>query len=233
MSAITVLPLSLQPNLSANERILSALLGVGLLTAGVPRRRWLAASAGTALLVRAVSGYCPVTQALGRDDVASARRQLGGSRGSHVRVQTTIGQPPAAVYGFWRDPEQLAQALPDTLRVRRIDDVQSHWTLLTSGGHTLATWTANLINDVPDRLLAWQTTGNSAVVSAGSVAFTPAPGDQGTEVRVHLQFAPPLGRIGAGLATVSGHDATAVTRRGVDGIKRFLELGRAVRLAAV
>jgi uncharacterized membrane protein len=232
MPNLATLPLIAQPNLSANERILSALLAVGLLAAGVPRRRWLAASAGTALLLRAGTGYCPVTHAIGRDDVAAARRQLSGRKGTHVRVQTTIGQPPATVYAFWRDPERLARALPDTLRVRRLDDVHSHWTLLTGNRRTLATWTAKLINDVPDRVLAWQTTGDSAVVSAGSATFAPAPGDQGTEVRIHLQFAPPLGRLGAGLATLSGHDAVSLTKQGLDDIKRFLELGRVMRLSA-
>ena len=232
MPSVATLPLLAHPNLSANERIVSAVLAVGLLAAGVPRRRWLAASAGTALLLRAGTGYCPLTQAIGRDARGSARRQLSGHKGTHVRMQTTIGQPPASVYRFWRDPEQLARALPGTLRVRRLDDVHSHWTLLTSGGRTLATWTAKLINDVPERVLAWQTTGESAVVSAGSVTFAPAPADQGTEVRVHLQFAPPLGRVGAGLATLSGHDATALVRDGVDGIKRFLELGRVMRFSA-
>jgi uncharacterized membrane protein len=224
------LSLSVRPNLSADERILSALLAVGLLAAGVPRRRWLAASAGTALLLRAGTGYCPLTHAIGRDD--TARRQLGGRRGTHVRVQTTIAQPPATVYAFWRDSERLAEALPDTLQVRRLDDLHTHWTLLTGRGGTLATWSATLINDVPERLLAWQTTGESAVVSAGSVAFAAAPGDQGTEIRVHLQFSPPLGRFGAGLATLSGYDATRMVRHGVDAIKRYLELGRAVRLSA-
>ena len=68
------------------------------------------------------------------------------------------------------------------------------------------------------------------VVSAGSVNFMQAPGNQGTEVRVHLQYAPPLGRVGSAAATLSGHPPSLLVREALRDIKRYLEIGHSVVL---
>lgn len=81
-------------------------------------------------------------------------------------------------------------------------------------------------------LLAWRTTTEGTVLSAGSVRFDPAPGDQGTEVRVHLQYAAPLGAVGAGLASLTPYNPALLLGRGLDHIKRHLELGRRAELTA-
>jgi uncharacterized membrane protein len=209
-------------NVSHGDRLVSAAIGLAMVAGAVPRRRWVPAITGAALLLRAGTGYCPLTQALGHGG-PSTRRRLSGPRGTHVKVHTRIGRPPAAVYAFWRRLDQLALALPDTLRVQPLDEVHSQWTVLAANGMTLATWTAECINDLPERLIAWRTSDDSAVVSAGSVQFEAAPAGRGTDVRVHLQFAPPLGRLGAGLATLSGHDASRLVQDGLDAVKRHLE----------
>jgi uncharacterized membrane protein len=96
----------------------------------------------------------------------------------------------------------------------------------------LATWTAEIINDVPERVIAWRTVGESDIVSAGSVQFKEAPGGQGTELSVHMQYSPPFGRLGAGLAGLFGRGADQVVTQCLRDIKRYLELGRQVTLRA-
>ena len=81
-------------------------------------------------------------------------------------------------------------------------------------------------------MLGWRTTGNPDIVSAGSVTFVQAPGNQGTEVRVHLQYAPPLGRLGTAVAGLSGRSPSAVVRAALADIKRYLEVGYDVVLTA-
>src|SRR4051794_21590197 len=59
-----------EPNLSFNERALSALAGLGLAAAAVkprpnPLLNVLALVAGSALAIRGATGYCPVKAALG------------------------------------------------------------------------------------------------------------------------------------------------------------------------
>ena len=55
---------------------------------------------------------------------------------------------------------------------------------------------------------------------------------QGTEVRVHLQYSPPLGKLGAGLATLAGHRPSRLVTQALAEVKRYLELGRPVVLAS-
>lgn len=163
----------------------------------------------------------------------STRTRLSGPAGRHLKSHITIARPPHEVYGFWRDASRLAAALPPRVHVESLGPATTRWRLTSKdGGTTLAEWTADLINDEPDRLLAWRTAADGTVLSAGSVRFDPAPGDQGTEVRVHLQYAAPLGAVGAGLASLTPYNPALLLGRGLDSIKRHLELGRRAALKA-
>jgi uncharacterized membrane protein len=157
----------------------------------------------------------------------STREALAGRGGRHLKGQVTIARTPAEVYALWRDPAQLADALPPRVRVESFAPNVTRWQLTSKDGSTtVAEWTAELINDEPDRLLAWRTTSDATVLSAGSVRFSPAPGGQGTEVGVHLQYAAPLGAVGAGLAKLTPFNPSVLLGRSLDHIKRYLEFGR-------
>jgi uncharacterized membrane protein len=157
----------------------------------------------------------------------STRAALAGRGGRHLKGQVTIARTPPDVYALWRDAARLNDALPPRIRVEWIAPNLTRWRLTsTNGATTLAEWTAELINDEPDRLLAWRTTSDATVLSAGSVRFTPAPGGQGTEVGVHLQYAAPLGAVGANLAALTPFNPSLLLGNSLDHIKRYLEFGR-------
>ena len=228
-----------QPNVSHGERVLTVLTGLGALAlaAELPRARGpLAAIAGA--LMHTDTGYCPAYAAAGAParavptSATSTRKALGGSRGAQLRAATTIAQPVETVYAFWRNLNHLSMALPSSITVERLDDRRSRWSLAPAKGSTpaLAAWTAEIINDVPERVIAWRTVGEPDIVSAGSVHFKEAPGGQGTELSVHMQYSPPFGRVGAGLAGLFGRGADQVVTQCLRDIKRYLELGRQVTL---
>lgn len=230
-----------QPNVSQAERILTVLTGLGALAlaAELPRARGALAAISGALMARGVTGYCPAYAAAGMPARAlptssSTRRALGGSSGAHLRAATTIAQPVETVYAFWRNLDHLSMALPSSITIERLDDRRSRWVLAPAKGSTpaLAAWTAEIINEVPERVIAWRTVGESDIVSAGSVQFKEAPGGQGTELSVHMQYSPPFGRLGAGLAGLFGRGADRVVTQCLRDIKRYLELGRQVTLRA-
>jgi uncharacterized membrane protein len=234
-SLSTLLPTQVLPtNVTPAERLLTGAAAGALLLVAARRpaaRAPLGALSG-ALLLRALSGYCPVYHGVGVEATAATKARLGGPRGAHIRTQTTIAQPVESVYAFWRNLEHLSRALPDFIEVRMLDHRRSHWTVRSpESGVPLAEWTAELINDVPEKLLAWQTTADAGVVNAGSVNFAPAPGGQGTEVRIHLQYSPPLGRLGAGLAALAGQRPSRIATQALASVKRYLEIGRPVVLA--
>lgn len=215
---------------SAPERVATGLLGLGLLMMSRSHSAWRipAAVAGGAALARAVTGECPVYAARQGRTLTTAER-LSGAKGTHIRERVVIAQPIGEVFAFWRALTPLGTATGQRLSVVALDERRSLWSVRSrAGAEPLVEWTAELINEVPQRVLGWRTIGTPDVVSAGSVTFTETAGGGGTDVRIHLQYAPPLGWIGTAAAAASGHAPGAVVRAALADIKRYLERGRAV-----
>src|SRR5205823_1731739 len=75
----------------------------------------------------------------------------------------------------------------------------------------------------------------SDVQHAGSVRFTPAPGDRGTEIRVALRYQPPagpLGKIGAKVATLWGESPPQQVREDLRALKQVIETGEVAQSEA-
>jgi uncharacterized membrane protein len=84
-------------------------------------------------------------------------------------------------------------------------------------------WDARIINEIDGRLLAWQSLEGSEVSTAGSVNFRETP--RGTEVRVHLQYSPPAGRLGAAVARLLGEEPTVQIHDDLRRFKQLIETG--------
>lgn len=215
------------PNLSRNERVLTVMAGAGAMGLAVyfPRFRKPLALASASLIARGTAGYCPITaMAQPRLRAGDTRLELGGPRGSHLAQVVIINASADEVYRFWRDPVKLSQALPSTVHVSARDSRLWDWSIGTAGTPNLATWTSEIIHDEPGKLLSWKTTDGSTIVSAGSVTLRDLPGRRGTEVRVRMQYSPPMGKLGAAVARVAGLGADAFVREYLRDIKHFIEL---------
>jgi uncharacterized membrane protein len=114
--------------------------------------------------------------------------------------------------------------MPALKSVKKIDDTRSQWEVYVPGGRTTV-WEAEIINEIPDQLIAWQTIGTPHVVSAGSVRFVPVAGRDETQVHVRLQYEPPGGKGGAALAWLAGKEAGQLIRDGLRQFKARLETG--------
>lgn len=214
------------PNLSRNERLLTVAAGAGAMGLAVyfPRFRKPLALASASLIARGTAGYCPVTAAMSRPQLRSGdtRAALAGTRGSHLAQVAIINASPDQVYRFWRDPVQLSRALPNSVQVHERNSQLWDWSLGTEGTPNLATWTSEIIHDEPGKLLSWKTTGDSTIVSAGSITLRELTPNR-TEVRVRMQYSPPMGKFGAAVARVAGHGADQLVRDYLRDIKQFLE----------
>ena len=213
-------------NVADWERALSMAAGVAIVISAARRRRLASARTvtGLALIGRAASGYCPVSEALGlgsHDD--DTRVALGGSGGTRVEESITIARSPREIYDVWRDVEQLPRFMRGVARVERIDDRTSHWTLRAPGGMTLE-WRAEIINDVEPSLIAWKSLAGADVVSAGSVRFKEVPRG-GTEVTVTMQYDAPGGTLGRAVSWMTGRSAEGQLREDLRRLKRWLETG--------
>ena len=215
--------LFMRMNVGNWERLGSVAAGAALLWFARDRERRVpgARTAAAGLLWRGVTGLCPVNLSIGRDSRHSKNRQdtrlaLGGPNGVHVLESVTVAAPPATVYRFWRNLENLPLFMRHLKRV----DILSDKPPSLAGGKV--EWDAEIINDVENRLIGWKSVPNSDVVSAGSVNFAPAAGG-GTEIRVHLQYDPPAGHVGDWIAAAFGKAPAQMIGEDLDQLKASFE----------
>ena len=218
----------MQRNISDLERVLSLAAGGGLIAyamTGQRRRNITPAtiSAATGLIARGVSGWCPMSALIGRNTRRSDTREaLGGSRGVHVRESVVIARPAHELYRFWRDFSNLPRFMDHLEDVEVIGPARSVWTAKAPAGMRVK-WEAEIINEIDGELIAWRSTENADVATAGSVHFVPVPG--GTEITVHLQYDPPAGRLGAWIAWLFGEEPSQQIRSDLRKLKTLLESG--------
>lgn len=213
-------------NVGDTERMLSAVVG-GALVAWGGMQRSLGGlglmAAGGALAWRALSGHCAIYRALGVD----TRSHAGTTRGNlGVKIDKSIevNAAPERVYAFWRRFENLPRILSNVEAVRVTSDTRSHWTVKVVGGATVA-WDAEIINDKPNELIAWQSMPGSSVTHAGSVRFERASGGRGTRIHVELQYDPPGGEIGHAVAALLSADAGTQVEQDLRNFKQAFEAG--------
>lgn len=224
-------------NVAHTERVVSAAAGAALALLGVTRRSvpgLVLAAVGGGLIYRSVTGHCHVYQALGIDTAHGsddgAEPEDYFARGIHIVQAFTISRASDELYQYWRKLENLPSILSYLQSVRVIDEKRSHW--VARGPLDMSwEWDAEIINDEPNRLIAWRSLGNADVDNAGSVTFIEAPAGRGTEVKVVIDYIPTGGRFGQIVAKVLGRDPAAEVREGLRDFKRMMEAGERPTIA--
>jgi uncharacterized membrane protein len=150
--------------------------------------------------------------------------RLVGERGIIVEQSVAINRPPEDLFAFWRQLEQLPSVIPELKSVRQIDHRRSEWLAAGIGGRTIG-WQAEIINEIPNALIAWRTIGGSDLESQGSIHFDARDHDRGTVVRIKLQYDPPAGVVGAAAAWLTGESPNLVLREGLRRFKQLMETG--------
>lgn len=216
----------MQRNISDWERAGSIIAAAAIGALAVSRReqRTPAAALAGGLLLRGVTGYCPVSALAGRTSrLADTRDALGGSSGVHVLESIVVARPVDEVFRFWRVLSNLPRFMRHLERVEELDRTRSRWTARGPAG-TRVNWDAHIINEVPNEVIGWQSVGDADVISAGSVHFKPTP-QGGTEIVVHLQYEPPAGKVGAWFASLFGEEPSQQIRDDLRRLKTYLETG--------
>jgi uncharacterized membrane protein len=218
-------------NVNENERLISAGAGAMLALLGISRRSipgLILAGVGGSLLYRAATGYCHLYGAL---EINTSERGVDGAapeayfnRSIQICHTFTVNRTPWDLYGYWRKLENLPRILSYLESVTVIDDTHSHWVAKGPLGMNWE-WDAEIINDEPNRLIAWRSLGNADVDNAGSVTFIPGVEGRGTEVKVVIDYIPTGGRFGQIIAKALGRDPSAEIRQGLLDFKRFMETG--------
>ena len=214
-------------NVGDGERTVSTVTGgaallYGLLRGGVGG--WALAGLGAMLTYRGLSGKCQLYRALGIDHASRGGEQVQGNLGTKIERSVMVNAPAEQVYRVWRRLSNLPRFMSHLERVEEMDSRRSRWTVRVPAGMAV-TWDAELINDVPNEVIAWKTIDTKLIDHAGSVRFERAPDGRGTIVRVSMQYAPPAGDVGHAVARALGQDPASQIDKDLAGFKRAMEAG--------
>lgn len=223
-------------NVHPIERMFSAGLGLSCVLMALLRRGVVGAGLGglgVALIHRGVTGHCSLYSAL-RVSTAHGVRGPSASvphgQGIRIRHTVTIRKSPEALYQFWRKLENLPKFMRHIESVTVLDPERSRWRIQGPAETSIA-WDAEIINDVPNELIAWRSLPGAQVPNAGSVRFHPALAE-GTLVTVTLEYDPPAGVIGAAIARLLGVDPQAQISEDLHCLKVMFEGGEAPHVGA-
>ena len=206
-----------------HERFIVGLVGAALLFRGVKRGDWMgliAVAAGSGLLFMGATGKNPLARAVG---IRVVETRQGGRRIEVVKSMT-INRPAAELFAFWRDFRNPPRIMPHLRSVDVLSEKRSHWIAQAPAGFTVE-WDAEIVNEKPATLIAWQSCAGSDVANWGVVRFAEATGGRGTEVRVELEYESPAGTTGVALAKLFGEEPSQQVEDGLRRFKQIMETG--------
>lgn len=214
------------PSIGAFERVAALTTATAVVAYGLSRRTLpgvALAAAATPLAYRGLAGDWPRV-GNGHSAQARTRASLGGDRGIHVRESIRLERPIAEVYRFWRQFENLPRFMNYLEQVTDLGNRRTRWVARGPAG-TRVTWDAEIINEIENKVIGWQSLPGADVVNAGSVNFDTARNGRSTQLTVHLQYAPPAGRAGSLVASTFGREPSQTIREDLRRLKQLLEAG--------
>ena len=185
------------------------------------------ALAGAALIKRGVTGYCDLYRTLGvktAEQHPGANTSIAYQQGIRIDRSITINAGRAQVYEFWRNLENLPRFMKHVQCVKQQDALHSHWIVEGPAGQ-LMEWDAEIINEIPNELLAWRSLPGASVNNAGTVRFEHATAGRGTKLSVSLQYEPPAGQVGVVLAKLLGKEPEVEVDGELHRLKNIIEAG--------
>jgi uncharacterized membrane protein len=213
-------------NMGQTERILSLVGGAAMVLQSLTRKGWIGKAAmavgGALLLRRGITGYCPIYATLDIDRVGPSGRE-----GILAQKAITINRPRDEVYRAWRHFEQFprsANYIPTEPTLERGNG--GHATRNSQTPLDLAlVWDTEITEERQNEQISWQSLPGSLVHGRGSVTFSDAPGNRGTEVRVQFAYDPPGGTPSVALAKLFGGGPEQQVGEDLRRFKQMMEAG--------
>ncbi|HLO81311.1 MAG TPA: SRPBCC family protein [Chitinophagaceae bacterium] len=209
-------------NVGTTERIISAVLGSWMLISAFGNSKKLigrTSRLGMAgyLLYRGISGNCPVYSAVGMKTLRSKAIEL--------RTSLTVNKPKDEVFRYWRNLENLPIFMEHLKSVKETDYNRSHWEAKIPGNIGTIEWEAEITDERPGELIAWQSVDNATIFNSGHVSFRDTLGDMGTVVTVRIIYQPPAGNPGAVTAKLLNPIFEKMVRADIVRFKQVIEFG--------
>jgi uncharacterized membrane protein len=181
-----------------------------------------------ALAAAAVAGVAALDLicARGLQEERGQRRLAGGHIEDEVSVEksVTVKRPIEEVFAFWKGYANLPRFMRHLKSVETLGENRTRWTATGPAGVAVS-WDAETTVERENEWIAWRSLENADVCNHGSVRFRQAPAGRGTEVHVHLQYRPPAGRLGRGIAWIFGEEPAQQIKEDLRRFKQLLETG--------
>ena len=186
----------------------------------------LAAAAGTAAFLlskRTGSSGAPI------ENISDARDHVW-RRGTERYEENilgntvTVGLPREKLFDEWRDFARFPRFMENVERVEKLDGNRSRWTIKAPGGTSVELVTRITEENAP-RSIAWESEPDSDITTQGRVEFLDAGPGRGTMVRLIMQYDPPGGIVGKGVAKLFQREPKIQSRRDLRRFKSLMETG--------
>jgi uncharacterized membrane protein len=199
-----------------------------------PATRAFAVAAGVAAAIFGVNRRDAVGAAIAAGGGALAVRGLtnlettrlmgirAGRRAVNLEKTINIAAPLERVYSLWTNCENFPFFMSRVLEVRDLGNGRSHW-VVRGPGKTTVEWNAVITENVPNRVIAWESEPGALVAHTGTVHFE-ANGNA-TRIQIRFSYNPPGGAAGHTIAWLLGADPKTGFDEDLVRMKSFIETG--------
>jgi uncharacterized membrane protein len=170
---------------------------------------------GSALAGAIVGGAIPFMLA-GRSSGSQSRRD-----GVAFKETVTINRPAQELYDFWRDFTNLPQFMDNIKSVEKLGSKRSHWVIKAPAG-TSVEFDSRVVDDVPGKLIAWESEEGATVPNRGRVEFNQTSSGA-TVVRTAISYDPPAGAAGRMIAKLFQREPAMQAREDLARFKELME----------
>jgi uncharacterized membrane protein len=178
--------------------------------------RYAMLALGGGLILTGAVGYNPIQDAL---NISNEAKSL--SVATKVKVRRSVED----VYNFWRNLENLPYFMTHLEDVREISDTQSQWVAKIPADVGKLYWDAEIIEEVPNQLIVWESMEGADIDNSGEVHFVELPNDEGTEVHVRISYDPPAGELGDAVAHLFNGISERIIKKNIREFKAMMEEG--------
>lgn len=218
----------LEQNVGQVERIVSAALGSWLVLTSFGKNRSLLGttsklSLGGYLLYRGISGNCALYTAMGLNNESA-------SQVIELRTSLTVNKPREEVFRYWRRLENLPRFMEHLKTVKELDNRRSHWEAKIPGNIGTIEWDAEITEERPNELIAWQSVDNATIYNSGNVSFRDAAKGRGTEIITRIIYQPPAGNAGTAAAKLLNPVFEKMVKADIMRFKDVIETGEMAKV---
>jgi uncharacterized membrane protein len=207
----------LKVNVSTIERVAMIAAGSYLLYKALSgkKKSIVQSIAGGTMLVRGISGYCPVY------DLVENSKKLSGSN-VNIRTSLRVDKPVDEVYDFWRKLDNLPKFMKHLSSVKELNNLTSEWTAKGPAGIGSLTWKAEILMDEPGKILSWHSLPGSSVDNAGKINFKQVDANS-TELDIVISYHAPLGVAGEAAAKLLNPIFEKFVKSDIENFRKYME----------